>query len=267
MIDLKATVTLSLLCTLLFCAFAAPNAVALKGTTAFECKAVAVGAEFEDEHCGIKAAGGGKGWKHEVINAGQTLLTASNNETGAKVLRPGISGTIEKQAFLIEASAFKTCANKAFLENKENGVKQMEAAGETCGEFTGVEVFEPAKCTIKGGTIKLNEKTKGKTVVKENAEKKQEMFIEFTPPVGKPFASFTFEGETCGLKGVTAEVTGSAKANVTTSETLLNGPTLIFTNQKTLKVGGNEAVFNGTFTVRMQPGAEEPPVVLTTTTT
>jgi len=264
MINLRATVALSLFCTLLFCAFAAPSAVAVKGTTAFECKEVATGAEFEDEHCTKKGGGGGKGWKHEKIAAGQTLLTANNNITGAKVIRPGISGTIEKKEFIVEASAFKTCANKAFLENKKTG-EQSEAAGETCGEFTGVEVTKPAGCTIKGGTIKLNEKTKGKTVVKEVGGK-QEMFIEFTPPTGKPFASFTFEGEACELKGMTAEVTGTAKANVTTLEGQLDGPTLTFTAiNQSLKVGGNAAFFDATFTVRMQPGTEEPPVVLTTT--
>jgi hypothetical protein len=264
----RAIVGLALLCALVVSAVTAPSAMALKGTTAFECKEVATGAEFEDEHCTKKAGGGGKGWKHEKINAGQTLLTANNNITGAKVIRPGMSGTIEKKEFAVEASGFKTCANKAFLENKENGAKQMEVAGETCGEFTGVEVTKPAGCTVKGGVIKLNEKTKGKTVVKEVAEKKQEMFIEFTPPEAKPFATFTFEGATCELKGVTAEVTGTAKANVTTSETLFDGPTLTFTAvNSTLKVGGNAAFFDATFTVRMQPGAEEPPVVLTTTTT
>jgi len=259
----RATVALSLLCMLLFCAFAAPNAVAvMKGTTAYECKAVAVGAEFEDEHCG-KGQAGGKGWKYEKLAAGQTQLKVSNNKTGAEVSFPALTGTIEKKAFVIQAAAFSTCTNKAFLENKETS-KIMEAAGETCGEFTGVEVLEPVGCLIKGETIKLNEKTKGKTVVKENAKKEQEMLIEFTPPVGKPFASFTFEGGLCALLGVTAEVTGSLQANVSTNEGLLNGPTLIFNKAKTLKVGGNEAVFDGTFTARMQPGAEEPPVVLKT---
>jgi hypothetical protein len=80
--------------------------------------------------------------------------------------------------------AFKSCTNKAFLENKENGIKQMEAAGETCGEFTSAEVTKPAGCSIKGGAI-----------------------------------------------------------------------------------GGNEALFDGTFTVRMLPGEEENPVALTTTAT
>jgi hypothetical protein len=264
MIDRRSTIALSLFCTLLFCAFAAPNAVAVvKGTTAYECKAVAVGAEFEDEHCGLAKAGG-KGWKYEKLVAGPTQLKVSNNKTGAEVSFPALSGTINKKAFVIQAAAFSTCTNKAFLENKENASKQMEAAGETCGEFTGVEVLEPVGCLIKGETIKLNEKTKGMTVVKENAEKKQEMLIEFTPPVGKPFASFTFEGGLCALLGVTAEVTGSLQANVSTNEGVLNGPTLIFKAGKTLKVGGNEAVFDGTFTARMQPGAEEPPVVLKT---
>jgi hypothetical protein len=266
MIERKIIVSVSLLCALVLCAVAAPSAVALKGTTAFGCVKVKAGAEFEDEHCTKKAAAGGEGWIHQAINPGQTLLTASNNKTGAEVIFPGLSGTIGGKEFLIQAKAFKTCANKAFVENKENGAKQMEAAGETCGEFTSVEVEKPAGCTVKGGTIKLNEKTKGKTVVVEVA-KKQEMYVELTPPTGSPFATFTFEGAGCELNGTVAEVTGTAKANIATEEGALSGPTLRFQNVKTLKVGGNVAQFDGTFTVRMQPGEEENPVVLTTTAT
>jgi hypothetical protein len=68
-----------------------------KGTTAFECKPVAAGAEFEDEHCGKAAAGGGKGWNYVKIAAGQTQLTANNNKTGGEVSFSALSGTIEKK--------------------------------------------------------------------------------------------------------------------------------------------------------------------------
>jgi hypothetical protein len=47
----RAVVGLSLLCALVFCAFAAPSAQALKGTTITTCKQVGSGATFQDEHC------------------------------------------------------------------------------------------------------------------------------------------------------------------------------------------------------------------------
>lgn len=261
----RAIVGLTLLCALVF-AFAAQPAMAVQGTTALTCVHVELGAAFEDEHC-TKDAEGGEGWIHEEISAGvETLATASNNETGSKVKSPGLSGTIEKVKFSLEAGSFKTCANKAFVENKQKANGQMEAIGGFCGEFTGVKVTEPANCSVKNGEIKLNEKGRANTVVKEVGEK-EEMYIEFLPPEGKPFASFTFEGLKCVLKGVTAEVTGNAKANVTTELERRDGPTLRFQLAKTLKVGGNEATFDGVFTVRMQAevGIEENPIVLTTT--
>jgi hypothetical protein len=143
----------------------------------------------------------------------------------------------------------------------------MEAAGEFCGEFKEVTVSKPTACSVKGGVVTLNEKGKGKTVVKEPKENEHEMYVEFTP-AEKAFTSITLEGAECKLKGVKFEVTGSAKATVSTEEgcSLVDGPTLKFTTagtEGTLKVGENKAKFEGTFTASMSGGGA--PVVLTTT--
>jgi hypothetical protein len=257
----RALVGLSLLCALVISAFAASSATAWKGTTAFVCESVKEGAGFEDEHC-QKEVGSKAKFKHEELKPGtNTQLTVGNTETAGKLVSPKLAFTIAGVKTEIEAEGFTSCKNKTSAENKEveGG---MEVAGETCGEFTGVVVTKPAKCTVKGKTVFLKEKGKAKTVVKEEGGK-QEMFVEFTPP--EVFAEITFEGAECALKGMTLKVTGSAQANNTTEEGKLDGPTIKFTTaqtEKTLKVGAGAAKFEATFTARMLEGS---PIGLTTT--
>jgi hypothetical protein len=271
----RAAIGLSLLSALVFCAFAAPNAMALKGTTAFTCEPATEGAGFSDEHCQT-AVGSGAKFKHKEIAVGTvTQVTAGNTETGSKLIYPKLKSTVGGLATELEAGGFTSCINKTSFTNKENGAKQMEAAGENCGEFYNVVVNKPAKCAVAGGTVKLNEKGEGKTVVK-TVEAKEEMYVEFLPPVAsKIYAEFEFVNkgaEECALKGTKVEVTGTAQANNTTEEGKLDGPTLKFTTAqtgKTLKLGAQKAEFEGTFTNRMLPtiGQAENPIVLTTTAT
>jgi hypothetical protein len=272
----RAVVGLCLLCAVACGALAvAPNAMALKGTTAFTCRPETKPTEttkgFEDEHC-TKAVTGTKAiWVHEEIKPGtNTQVISSNTETQGKLVYPKLKSLIGGVEFELEAGGFQSCINKTSVENKENGAKQMEAAGEGCGEFYNVIVKKPAKCTVKNGTVSLPEKGEGKTVVKE-VEGKSEMYGEALPPVAtKVFAEFTFEGAECALKGTTVKVTGTARANVTTEEGKLDGPTVRLTTAetgKTLKVGAQKAEAEGTATVRMLPtiGQEENPIVVTTT--
>lgn len=265
----RAIVGFSSFCALLLCALMASNASALRGTTAYTCAPVVKATEltngFEDEHCTKAVTGTGVKWAHEEIKAGtKTQLSVIATETAK--LKTTVAGAMVS----LEAKGFTSCKEKTSVENKENGSKQMEAAGEFCGEFTEVAVIKPIKCSVKNPVV-LNEKSQGKTVVKEPKESQYEMYVEFTP-AEKAFTAITFEGAECALKGIKFEVTGTAKATVSTEEgcALVEGPTLKFTTagtEGTLKVGGQAAKFEGTFTARMAPEKEKEgnPVVLTTT--
>jgi hypothetical protein len=261
----RAVIGLSLLSTLVFCAFAAPNATAVLGTTAFKCvKTDAVGEEFSDEHCTSPQQGKAGFTQMQITPNTEAKITVNNSVTGSEVFSSKLRGVVSEKEFELEAGSFHSCVGKTTVENRKPGV-QGEAVGKFCGEFSTVKVNKPAKCEIEKGIVKLLENGTGKTVVKE-VEKKQEMYIEFIPPAEKSFAEFTFAGGECALKATKVSVTGSAKANVTTNESQTDGATLNFTTAqtgKTLKAGGNKAEFEGVFTPR-EVSAEAPPVVLTT---
>ncbi len=278
----RAIVALSLLCALVVCAFAAPNASALKGTTAYTCEPepdpTDKTAGFEDEHCTKAVTGTKAKWVHkEIPETTFTFVTATNNETAAKTVPAKFKTTVGGEVFEAEATAFQTCAgNKTYLINLTNFIKQMWVSGRYCGEFTKVTVTKPAKCSVAGGAIKTEENGFWGTEVLVNKAGKEEMYVEFKPPVPKVpeektrFALFEIIGEECPLKNKKVEVTGAARANVSTAATL-DGATLKFTTADTgltLKVGAEKAEFSGTFTPRMSEevaGEELNPITLTTT--
>jgi hypothetical protein len=274
----KVAVGLALFCALAFSALAAPNAMALKGTTAFTCvKNVKPGGEgFSDEHC-KSAVASSAAFRHEAIkvspNDETTKLTVSNTETESKLSLPRLKGTVEGIEFEVEAESFHSCVSETTLANKELGGAggQMFAGGFYCGEFSKVVVTKPAGCEVAGKTIKLNKEI-WVTAVVVNAKKEEEMFVHFESPAGKTFVTFELIGTLCPLKGVKVEVTGTAKANVSTDvkNAKPDGATLKFLTaetEKTLKANGNVAKFEGTFTPRMEAeaGEELNPITLTTT--
>jgi hypothetical protein len=286
MIGRRAILALSLLCALAGWAFAAPNAMAIKGTTAFTCVEEphppenAVG--FSDEHCTKEALGINVKFVHSEIIPNQTTQLKVINDETSKLVPTKLLFSVEKSEIELEAGSFESCLGHTAVRNQENLEKQMEAAiPEFCGEFSKVEVKKQEGCTIAGGKVMLiniaaepREISKGKGVVINNGGK-EEMYVEFEPFKGKPFASFTLEKCKNGALNKTYSVEGTAKANVTTELGKLDGPTLKFTTTqtgKTLKVnvGGGvkaEGKLEGTFTVRMETQSLEPtnPVVLTTT--
>jgi uncharacterized Zn-binding protein involved in type VI secretion len=258
----RAVIGLSLLSALVLCAFAAPSAMAVKGTTAFTCAQSAPTIEFEDEHCTKKGQFGSDKWGHETF-VGSTQASVTNNITGGQHSFLRFKFELAGVKAELEATKFLSGTGTTVL-NKENGAKQMEATGGNDGEFTEITVIKPAKCTLKSVNL---EKGTGQTKVVQNAAKEEEMWIEFTTS-GGVFVKFAMEGPECALKEKTIEVKGTAKANVLTSQTQLDGPTLQFTiaqTEKTLQVGGKPATFEGTFTVRNK--ASNNPIVLTTQTT
>jgi hypothetical protein len=269
MIRPRAAIGLLLLSALAVSAYAAPGASALQGTTAFTCEPAKDGAGFSDEHC-EKAVGSGATFKHSAIKPGvSTQLSISNNETLSKVSTQKIYTIFMGEEIDLDAGGFASCINKTSLENKENGGK-MEAAGEFCGDFFNVVAKKPGGCKVKKGIVKVTEKSTIKTVVEKVVEN-EKMYVEIAAPAGKPLMTFELEGcGTAGLNNVPIEITGSAKANVTTNTKQLDGPTLEFLTaetENTLKVGANVAKYEGTLTMRMlaEVGKEVNPVTTTTT--
>jgi hypothetical protein len=260
---------LSLLCVLALCAFAAPNAMALKGTTAYTCQPVKAGATFSDEHC-TKGVGGGEGWIHaEIANGVETPLTVTNNETAAKTVPAKLKAEVDKEAFEAEASAFTDCGEKAARVKNSVAGKNMKVSGLFCGEFTGVVVKKPAECDVAKKAIKLEGGIWfGQVLV--NPFGKEAMWLEFVPEAGLPLATFEITGAKCPLNGKKVEVTGAAPTDELFAGSPLVGATVKFTTKRTglvLEANGAPAEFEGTFTPRMllEGGKATNPITVTTT--
>ncbi len=264
----RAAVGLSLLCALVFCALAAPSAMAVKGTTAFTCKPIAKAATFADEHC-TEGVDFGEGFAHEEIPVDKILdATATNVGTEKKAIPAKFKTAIAGIAVELEAESFHSCKETS-VANLVDEKKQMVIAGDYCGEFTNVVVTKPAgKCTVTGKAVKLEEGFYEGRVVLDKITKEEEMYFEFRPPEGEVFAEFKMEGIACPFKNMKFEVNGLvADANPMTEEFPLDGATLNFTTEDTethLEVGGVPAAFEGTFTP-YAPGGEQNPFVATTT--
>jgi hypothetical protein len=172
---------ISLLSALVFCAFAAPNATAVLGTTAFKCvKTDAVGEEFSDEHCTSPQQGKTGFTQMQITPNTEAKLTVNNSVTGSEVFNSKLRGVVSEKEFELEAGSFHSCTGKTTVENKKPGT-QGEAVGKFCGEFSTVKVNKPAKCEIEKGILKLLESGTGKTVVKE-VEKNRKCTLNSLPP-------------------------------------------------------------------------------------
>lgn len=262
----RAIVGLSLLCALVFCAFMAPSAAALQGTTAYVCEPVEMAAAFGDEHC-TEEAEGGEGFVHELIEPKQVLNAAATNvgtefEPNISKLKTTIAGTEVE----LQAEGFKTC-KEAWLENSEREGK-MYFHGEYCGEFTKVVVTKPAgKCSVAGKAITLNVGVYEGGVLK-NIKNEEIMWIDFIPSGGGlVFATFELVDAACPFKNMKFKATGVVDANVKVAGQPHDGSTLTFTTAETekgLSVGTEKAAFEGTFTT-YSPEGEEPALTATTT--
>jgi hypothetical protein len=260
-------VGLFLCCALVSCVFGVPSAVALKGTTAYECKPVsgkegAVG--FTDEHCTISAEKGKAAFEHvQIPIETNTSVTIINHETKTS---PVVRMKSSVGGVKVELEAKKAAAcEKTTFKNIENAKKQMEVAGEGCMEFSEITVGGISKCVVKEPILA---NIFGGTEVEE-VEKKPVGGTGYSP-VGESFTSITFlnkGAEKCTLNGKTFNITGSVHANMPFEEGKVDGPTLRFSatqTQKTLKLGIESAAFEATLTARAATG-EKNPVSVTTT--
>jgi triacylglycerol lipase len=263
MIGSRSAICLSLLCALLFCAFAAAGASA-NGTTAFTCSSGAGVKDFTDAHCDTGTTEGAFG--HIEIEAGQeTEVETTNAKTKSetKESTPAIlKGTIAGVATEISCT---TVSGSAKDTNKEiSSVMQNEGTGVAI-KVSGCTVVKPTKgCKVKE-PIELT----GTSITVENLGGKGEMGIEFKPKEGKKLSEVTFEGAECVVKGqvVALEGTMVATGGRGSSEAVTStGATLLFTaamTKETLKFAGNAAELSSTITVSMKE-AEGKPITFTT---
>jgi hypothetical protein len=281
MIGRRAIVGLSLLSALLFCAFAAQSAFAVKSvnTTAYTC--VSTGGEtkldFKDEHCDEKVPQTTGKFEHLQIPLNTTTEIAATNQKVTNETKDSEPATLKGKVIgggkvHIVCTEVKNDATKSFLHNVETE-KNHTLTGEIRVEYSKCEVKELLKCVVKEPII-----AEANVVGTEGlGAGKNEMGLNF---VGKgekeTFTEIEFknkEKEACGINGKTFPVKGSAigTCGPTTESPQTNkqcGATLVFTpknEMEKLTLGTESAEFTSIVTPTMA-GAGGKPISLTTTT-
>jgi hypothetical protein len=263
MIGRKATVGLALLCALLFSAFAAQSASAVKGTTLNTCSPDAVKKDFADEHCDREVGPPEGKFGHVKIEEpteieGRFIATKNETKESTPAILKGTAGGAATEITCTEMTSSETATN-------EEVEKVMRVSGvKVTVEYSKCTVQKPLKCTVKE-PIKV-EKASSVTVNNQGTSK-TEMGVEFKPEAGKPFTTITYEGAECGLKGSTLEVQGTVVATGSrgSTETVSSsGATALITlsmSKETLTFGGKPAELSITATPKMVEGK---PLSLTT---
>ena len=251
MIGRKAVIGLSLLCALVFTAFAAPSAQA--GTTAFTCVKDGGAKDFKEAHCAKNGENDGNLYGH-VGFAGTTKWVSTNKKTANKTVdhTPAIlKGTLAGASS--EISCTKVDGHGSFT-NEEVGGK-MKVSGTAVGTYTECTVLKPTKgCVVKQPI----EATANVSTVEEGAT----MGLRFTgSKAGETFTEIFYENkgaEKCVLLngGKPFPVTGSTVATD-------KGATAEFTAAHSkLLLGGNAASYTALETVSSVGGT---PLSMTTT--
>lgn len=269
----RATVGLSLLCTLVFCAFEAQSASAApaKNTTAFTCVPEGGEKDFSDAHCDKKVPAGEGKFGHVVIPLNETTeITVTNAKTKNETKE--FSPTVFKFPFgggNVEVVC-KNVHGTGTLHNTEPVLQEHKVTGTLTIKVTECKVEKPVKCTVKE-PIEFKTEFEG---VEELGPNKDTHGIEFRKhfEAAAPFIGITFEGAECGLKGKTAPIEGTMVATGAPSpKEQHSGATLIFTpemTKETLKIGEKAVEHSGALTLRMAPvgGVEQRPISFTTFT-
>ncbi len=278
----RAVIGLSLLCALLFSAFAAQSASATVGTTAFTCVKGGGSEDFADAHCDEPKAGGGFG--HVAIGEEATTVEVTNAKTANKTteakhaLFKSTSGGIALEVTCTTAGGEGSLKNIA--KGPDGGMAVEGAAGGTI-TISGCKMPKP----INGAKEELC-KVAEPIVVGGNSmtrvlqgPEKNTMGTELKPEKEAPFSELNFSsiaGKACFLNGKTVAVTGTAMATGArgpSNSVNSSGGTLLFTTamtKETLKFGAATAELEATITVSMtnkDGKTTENPVTLTTTET
>jgi hypothetical protein len=282
MIGRRATVGLSLLCALLFSAFAVQSASAQKGTPATNTTAVTCikgggDEDFSDSHCDKKVEKGKGEYGHVAFTAkpGETTEIEVVNQAGTVPFLKGVLAGVNTE---VECTKAASVAKKAFIENTEKESKHG-VKGNIEIQFTGCTVKKPTKCKIKEPIV-TSATFEGVEALGAN---KNEMGVEFKGSgAGGAFAELLFEnsGGTCSLLngGKAFLVLGSAIAtgNTPAPTDQHSGATSKYIPNKevepkeaeemqTLEIGTNKKqYFTAEFTTTMAGGGN--PISLTTLT-
>jgi hypothetical protein len=223
----KSMLGLTVVCALLFGAFAAANASAAEGTTTFTCSSTATVKEFSDADCTTKP---GTAFGHTAIPAGTVTPTTATGTT-SQVLKGVISG-VE-----IEITCTAEAATGSGV-NKE--VPPMDASGsEIVIKYTGCTVTRPAGkgCVVKGGAITTN-KLKSTTSLTTSPAG-----VKFEPETGTEFVPITIEKCTVVALNGTFPVKGTEIA-------VPRGAFLDTSGSVGLTFAGNPATLTGSSTVK-----------------
>jgi hypothetical protein len=259
----SAAVGLALLSVVAMCALVAQGADAAftqsTKLTAYTCALNGGAKDFSDAHCD-RAVPPPTGSFGHVLITGKTPIVATNAKTASSTTAstPAIlSATVAGIPTKITAT---TVTGTGFVENSGTEAN-MKVSGEVTTEFSGITVNEPANCTVK--PIKFSSTFVG-------VEEGTKMGLEFKPASGTVFAELTYEGASCGLKGVTAKVSGSAiGTGGAGSEAAGSGGTKVLESgngMESLKIGTATVSVTSVETIRMAPveGVEQNPISLTT---
>jgi hypothetical protein len=234
----RIAVGLSLLCALSLCAFAAPGAMAAKGSTAFTCVEKGGQQEFADADCANLVEGKGK-YGHVEIKAGAETAAEFTKYEGAGSGAPRFEGEIEGVKAEINCGAVKG------TEKIENvNAAPMSVSGNSVGisftECVPVGALATDGCAVIGGEIGI-ENTSNKTI-------QDTMEFEFTPVLGN-FGLIR-------LHKCKNPALNSAFSLKGTMKAIALGATLTFTQESTkgLELAGSPATLTATLTLKMTGG-------------
>lgn len=272
MIGRQAAIGLSLLCTLLCGAFAAPGASATlaKNTTAFTCVPNGGNLDFSDAHCDHQVGEGTGSFGHQAIPLSTTTEVVQTNESTKNETTERTPAILKGE--LLKAKVEISCQKaegKGTFKNEEPESKVHRGSGEGSTEITECTVVKPAKCKVKE-PIAVNVTA---VPVEELNGTEKNMGGEIKgAKANETFTEITFEGAECGLKGPTFPIKGSLIATgAPAPNAKYTGATAIYSPEKEmekLELGARPAEISITTTVRRAPveGVKQFPLAGTTTT-
>ncbi len=263
MIGRRAVIGLSLLCALLFSAFAAQSASAIKpthslNTTATTCvKLEPKIQEYTDPHCSDKHPENKGDYAHIKIES-KTNVAGTNatvTESTKKSEPAVLKGTIGLAKVTIECAVVKNNAATSTLTNSEPAQGQHTVSGFAETEFSTCNVKELTKCVVAEPIVSKANVTGVEGMEGPKGEKNAMGGLFVGAGAEETFAPVEFKNkgaEACSLNLKTFPVKGSVVAtNGPTTESKQDNKfadaTLVFTpkfKMQTLKLGPNAAEFS-----------------------
>jgi hypothetical protein len=261
----RALVGLSLLCALVFSAFAASSAsAATSGLTAVTCKAGAA-KDFSRAHCAKADAvtpGTGIYGHFKIAEKVETVFTGTNEGTEEETKKAksailhGISGGVELEITCANVFSGGTLENLLVGEEHRITIKNLVITYGTPVAPCVVKRPVGKGCLVKGGIITTN-KLHGTSVGAGDG-------LKFTAEPagggegGNPFFTLTLEGCTVSGLNKAYEFTGSIPAKFDGATLVVNLPR---NAESTLEFGGQKGGLTTTETFRMKEGE---PIATTT---